>query len=185
MEDEILEIFNNRQLNYKTNNMIIVGDNLDKLLDNIPNSTSISFLDYDIDINYAINIKINLKEIRVNDILSKALDYLNTHNFLDVSFDYELPFTDKFSINKFRSILQNNNMAVQLIFYNLEILSKEEQMLFNELYYYNSAFFNVTSFTENGFSTYFLTQYRVLDDRENYQKYEVIKPNILLKKYEF
>lgn len=44
-------------------------------------------------------------------------------------------------------------------------------MLFNELYYYYSNNFNVTSFVKENFKTYFLKNGNVLDDRENYQKY--------------
>ena len=179
--EEILEKFNSRQLNSKTNNMVIAGNDSGMLVNGIPNMTSISFLDNELDISMALNIKIDLSIVSINDILTYVLNYLKQLKLVDVSLDYTLPFNDKFAIVKFRSILQNYNRVVQLVCYNLESLSMEDQMLFNELYYYNSIFFNVISLTKDNFKTYFLTQNRVLDSRENYQKYEIVKPYTLRK----
>ena len=65
---------------------------------------------------------------------------------------------------------------VQIVFYNVDKLSMEEQMLFNELYYFNSMYFNVKTFTKNdNFITYFLSSERVLDNRENYTKIKLLK----------
>ena len=179
--DELLTYLKSRRLNNKTNNMIIVGDELSTLIDQIPDTTGISFIDNDIDVANALNIKIDLSEIDVKDILTYVLNYLKQLKIVDVNFDYTLPFNNKFDIVKFRSVLQNYNRVVQLIFYNMESLTIEEQMLFNELYYYNSPFFSIISLTKDYFKTYFLTQNRVLDDRENYQRYEIIKPYTLVK----
>ena len=73
---------------------------------------------------------------------------------------------------------------VQLFFYNIERLSIEEQKLFNELYYYNSYdnnCFNIITLAKKDFKTYSLNQDRMLDDRENYQKYRIIKSKMLIK----
>lgn len=177
--DEILENLKSRQLNSKTNNMIIMGNDSNKLVDDIPNTTCISFSENDIDVSDALNIKIDLSEVNVNDILTYTLNYLKNLKLIDVSFDYTLPFTNKFDVVKFASVLRNYNRVIQLIFYNFETLSTEEQMLFNELYYYNSPFFSIISLTKEHFKTYFLTQDRVLDDRENYERYNIIKPYTL------
>ena len=41
----------------------------------------------------------------------------------------------------------------------------------NEIYYFNSIFFNANTFIKgNNFQTYFLSGERVLDNRENYTK---------------
>ncbi len=179
--DELLTYLKSRQLNSKTNNMIIVGDELNKIINDIPDVTGISFIDDDIDVDVALNIKIDLSKVSVKDILTYSLSYLKQLKLVDEYFDCILPFNNKFDILKFRSILKKYNRVVQLVCYSIENLSIEEQMLFNELYYYNSPFFIVISLIKDNFKTYFLTQDRVLDDRENYQKYEIIKPYILTK----
>ena len=170
--EELLRYLKSRQLNPKTNNIIIIGNYSNNLIDEIPNATSVSFLNNDIDIDFASNIKIDLSKTNVKDILTYTLNHLKKLNLIDTSLEYVLPFNDKLDINRFRIILQKNNRVVQLVFYNMENLSIEEQMLFNELYYYNSyssPTFCVISLTNAGFKTYFLTHNRVLDNRENYQ----------------
>jgi len=182
--DELLTYLKSRQLNNKTNNMIIVVDELNTLIDDIPDVTGISFIDDNIDVDVALNIKIDLSKVSVKDILTYALIYLKQLKLVDEYFDCTLPFNNKFDIVKFRSILQKYNRVVQLVCYSIEGLTIEEQMLFNELYYYNSpfsTFFIVISLIKDNFKTYFLTQDRVLDDRENYQKYKIIKPYTLTK----
>lgn len=180
--DEMIYYLNNRQLNNKTNNLIIFLDDIKSLLDNISNTSNISFSDNDIDVDIALNIKIDLKEVSVNDILEYSINYLKNLKLVDINNDYILPFNNKFDLLKFTKILRNYNRVVQLIFYNIENLSIDEQMLFNELYYYNSPFFNIISLTNDHFKTYFLTQDRVLDDRENYERYNIINPYTLIKK---
>ena len=167
--DEILECFKERALNEKTNNMIIICENTKELVDSIPDTTRISYRDDNVDIDKAHNIKIDLSETSIKDIFKCALKE-------------EIPFDNKFSILKFCSVLSSSNKMIQLILYNMEDISVEDQMLLNELYYYNSSYYNVTAVTNTNFKTYFLTQDRVLDNRENFQKYEIIKPYTLTKK---
>ena len=179
--DELLSCFKRRVLNTKTNNMIIIVNDIEELVDNIPNITS---LDNYNGIDNALNIKIDLSKINLNSILTYSLNYLKDKNLIDDSLEYRLPFNNKFDINKFRIILQNNNIMVQLFFYNIERLSIEEQKLFNELYYYNSYdnnCFNIITLAKKDFKTYSLNQDRMLDDRENYQKYRIIKSKMLIK----
>ena len=183
--DELFDYFKNRQLNSKTNNMIIIGEKLNTLINDIPTTTDISFIDDDIDINIAINIKIDLSKVDIKDVLTYALNYLKKIQYIDNSFDCTLPFNNKLVLLKFNSVLQKYNIVIQLIFYNMEELQIEEQMLFNELYYFksfNSSYFNIISLTNNHFKTYFLTNNRVLDSREDYQRYEIVKPYTLTKK---
>ena len=182
--DELLSCFKRRVLNTKTNNMIIIANDIEELVDNIPDITS---LDNYNGIDNALNIKIDLAKINLNSILTYSLKYLKDKNLIDNSLEYRLPFNSKFDINKFRIILQNNNRMVQLFFYNIERLSIEEQKLFNELYYYNSYdnnYFNIITLAKKDFKTYSLNQDRMLDDRENYQRCEIIKPYILAKQQE-
>lgn len=173
-EEEIIRYFKQRYLNSKVNNYIFTKINDFKILDNIPDICWITLPDSDI--NNAENIKINLKEIEVKDILSYTLKLLKEKSLLDTYFDYTLDFKNKFDLLKFQGVLHRYNRIVQLIFYNLNELSLHEQMLFNEIYYYNSIFFNVNSFINgDNFQSYFLSNNRVLDNRENYTKIKLLE----------
>ena len=180
-KEEITEIFNYRELNSKTNNMIIIGTDSRDLVESLPDTTGISFLENNITIDTAINIKIDLTEINVKDILTYVLNYLKDLKLVDVSLDYTLPLTNIYDINIFITVLHNYNIVVQLIFYNMEYLSEEEQKLLNELYYNNSSYFNTISLTKKGFITYHLDYNRVLKPTEHYQEYVIIKNHILTK----
>lgn len=175
-EREILEEFKYRYLNTKTNNYIFCRLDNFKMLNCIPDRCSISIAERDIDIECAQNIKIDLAEVNVKDILTYTLDLLKKLSLLDVTLDYTLEFNNKFDLLKFQNVLRNYGIVVQLIFYNIEKLNLEEQMLFNEIYYFNSIFFNANSFIKgNNFQSYFLSNERVLDNRENYTKIKIIK----------
>ena len=180
-KEEITEIFNYRELNSKTNNMIIIGTDSRDLVESLPDTTDISFFKNSITIDTAINIKIDLTEINVKDILTYVLNYLKDLKLVDVSLDYTLPLTNMYDINKFITVLYNYNRVVQLILHNMEYLSEEEQKLLNELYYSNSPYFITISLTEKGFITYRLNYNRVLKPTEHYQEYEIIKNQILTK----
>lgn len=175
-EKEILEEFNYRYLNSKTNNYIFCDVDDFTILDKIPDKCSVSLSENDVNIDYAQNIKIDLREVNVRDLLTYILQTLKESVLLDVFFDYILEFNNKFDLLRFQSILRDYNIIVQLIFYNVEELSLEEQILFNEIYYFNSIFFNVNSFISgNNFKTYFLDNERVLDNRENYNKIKLVR----------
>ena len=178
-KEEFINLLTTRTLNNKNNNMIIVTENPKDLVHSIPNTCAVSFNDNDIDDKISLNIKIDLSQINVHDILTYVLNYLKELKIIDVFFDYTLSFENKFDILKFQSILKNYDKIVQIIFYNLEEVNKEEQMLINELYYFNSLYFNVISLINDNFKTYFLSQNRVLDDRENYHKYKIAKEKSL------
>ena len=179
-KEELINRFTLRTLNSKTNNMIIVLDESKNMIDKIPNTCSVSFSDNEINNEFAFNIKIDLSQINIQDVLTFVLNYLKELKLLDVSFDYELPFNNKFDILKFQNVLSRYNKIVQIIFYNFEKVTNEEQMLLNELYYFNSPYFNVTSLINDNFKTYFLSNNRVLDNRENYKK-EIIEDEKILK----
>ena len=170
-----LLLFNKRILNYKTNNYIFTGIDDLYLLDSIPEITSISYPDNDINIDYAINIKIDLKDEELKDVLTYVLEALKKLSLLPVDFDWTIDFHSKYDLLKFQGVLRRFNVSVQIIFYNVEKLSLEEQVLFNEIYYFNSMYFNVNSFIKgDNFQSYFLSGDRVLDDRENYEKIRLI-----------
>jgi hypothetical protein len=188
-ENEILEEFKHRYLNLKTNNFIFCEVTNFSILDNIPDVCSISIAESNVDIEYAQNIKIDLKEVNVRNILSYTLQLLKKLSLLDVTLDYNLEFNNKFDLLRFRNVLHNYGIVTQLIFYNVEELDLEEQMLFNEIYYFNSIFFNVNSFIkDNNFQSYFLSNERVLDNRENYTKIKMVNRMMLekeMKEYGF
>lgn len=175
-EQEILENFRYRNLNLKTNNYIFCGANDLSILDKIPSVCSISSTESDIDIDYAINVKIDLEEVNVKDVLSYTLQALKDLSLLDVTLDYNLEFNNKFDLIKFQNVLYNYGKVVQMIFSNVEELDIKEQMLFNEIYHFNSIYFNANSFIKNNnFQSYSLNNGQVLDDREDYTKVNVIK----------
>lgn len=178
-KEEIINEFKQRYLNSKTNNYIFTNIDDFTILDMIPNICSVSMDDSNLDIDYAFNIKIDLNEIDVHDILTYTLEELKKQKLVDPFFDYKLDFNSKFDLLKFQNTLYNYRRIVQLIFYNVESLSNEEQYLFNELYYFNCQFFNVSTFTKNdNLNSYFLRQDRVLDNRENYTKIKLTNRSI-------
>lgn len=171
LKKEIIGEFKYRRLNSKVNNYIFTGVYDFKILGSIPDKCNITLPENDIDVSFADNIRIDLKEINVKDILSYTLDILKRQSLLDTFFDYKLDFNNKLDLLKFQGVLYHYNRIVQLIFYNLEELSLKEQMLFNEIYYFKSIFFNANSFIKGDhFQSYFLTGDRVLDSRENYKR---------------
>lgn len=171
LKEEIIDIFKYRCLNSKVNNFIFCEMDDFMILDKIPERCSISTPENNIDIDFAQNIKIDLSEVAVKDILSYTLEILKEHKLLDVYLDYPIKFNSKFDLFKFQNILHAYGVVVQLIFYNIEQLDIEEQMLFNEIYYFNSIFFNANAFIKgDNFQSYFLSGERILDNRENYTK---------------
>lgn len=173
-KEEILYLFKQRYLNSKTNNYIFTNNSNFDILKEIDNKCSISTFENDINIDFAENIKINLNEIDVKDILSYTLNLLKEKSLVDIYFDYTLNFNNKLDLLKFQQVLYSYNKIVQLIFYNLNEMSLQDQMLFNELYYFNSIFFNINSFIkENDFKTYSLNRKKILDNRENYMKIKI------------
>jgi len=180
LEEEIIQEFKHRYLNLKTNNYIFCKfDNFD-ILDNIPDRCSISIAESNVDIEFAQNIKIDLREVNVRDILSYTLQILKGLSLLDVTLDYPLKLNNKFDLLKFQNVLHNYGVIVQLIFYNVEELDLEDQMLFNEIYYFNSIFFNANAFIKDGnFQSYFLSNERVLDNRENYTKIKLFNKDVV------
>ena len=179
--EEMKEMLHFREITSKHNNMIIVSNDSNELINAIPDLTGISFPDNNIDIEDAINIKIDLAEIALKDVLTYALNYLKNLKLVDVSFDYILPFKNSFSLNAFATVLHDYSRVVQLIFYNMEELSTEEQMLFNELYYYTSSYFSSVAITKDDFKTYSLTQDRVINEGEHYLTYNITKSYTLNK----
>lgn len=182
-EKEILEEFNHRYINSKTNNYIFTGINNFEILNNMPKICDVTIYENDVNIDYAYNILVDLQEVEVKNILTYILNDLKNKHLLDKNLDYEVEFKNKFDLLKFQTVLSKYNKMVQIIFYNIENLSMEEQMLFNELYYFNSMYFDVNTFIkENNFKTYFLNDDRVLDGRENYEKVKLVEYEKVLKK---
>ncbi len=173
--EAIIETFTERTLNIKTNNYIFTHVSSLEFLAKIPPKCKIEINtnELDLEINEALNIKIDLSIIKVKDILNFVLQCIGVSEKLD--------FNQKFDLLKFQGHLRNLNVIVQLLFYNLDTLTKEEQMLLNEIYYFHSDYFNVSSFIPgNYFQTHFLSGNRVLDNRENYIPIKVEKPELNL-----
>ncbi len=86
-----------------------------------------------------------LEEVPVVKILTFTLEELEKMKLLDVYFDYTVDL-ERRNLYKFHSVLGTYRIVVQMIFYNLDSLSLEEQMLFNELYWFNRPYFNTNAF---------------------------------------
>ena len=180
--DEVINIFISRTLNIKNNNYIFTNVSDMGFLKQIPSICQIDFdkTALDFNIREALNIKIDLNQIKIKDILEYVLTYIeNCLNIEDKRSKIE--FNNKFDLLKFQGKLRDLNVVVQLIVYNLDSLTMEEQMLLNEIYYFYSDYFNISAFiVDNYFQTHFLTSNRVLDNRENYTKIRVIEPRLQL-----
>ncbi len=97
----------------------------------------------------------------MREVLTFTLGELKKLKLLDIYFDYTIDFQRR-NLFKFEHVLSDYTNIVQ--------------MLFNEIYWFNSPFFNANAFIkENHFQTYFLVNNRVLDNRENYTEVEFIR----------
>ena len=186
-KEELLAIITPKIVNSKNNNLIIAGNNSKSILDEIPDTSPVSFIENNTKNNTLYNIKIDLHKIKIQDIFKYIISYLQDLNLLDTEKKYHLSFDNKIDVWRLDKVLKENNIIIQLIFYNIEVLTTEEQELFNELYYYFSYNFFVISLVNNHFNTYFLTNNRVLDSREDYQRFvlEDYQKYILKKEKEF
>lgn len=165
--DEIIEMFRFREINSKTNNLIVTGVENFEILNKIPKQCDFTFAS---DVFYgtvpteAFNVLIDLRTIKLKDILTVALT-----RTLALSEPLQLDFDEARSIYKLNGILQTHKTIIQFIFFGLESLSLEDSMLLNELFYHTTAFFSVSAFiNEKHLKTYFIPQGRALDRRENY-----------------
>lgn len=179
--EEIIDIFTKRSLNIKNNNFIFTGVNNFEFLEKLPTICKLDNTLYDLNIREAINIKIDLNKIKIKDILAYILIYIKNYLKLDNN-NEKIEFVSKFDLLKFQGILNNLNVIAQILVYNLDSLTMEEQMLLNELYYFYSEYFNISAFIfEKHMQTHFLTGNRVLDNRENYTLVKVYEPKLILK----
>ena len=174
-KEELLEIITNKIANSKNNNLIIAGNESKSILNEIPDISPVTFIEDKTKNGTLYNIKIDLKTIKLQYIFKYIISYLQNLNLLDNEKKYYLSFDNKIDVWRLDKILKENNIITQLIFYNTELLSIEEQELFNELYYYFSYNFFVISLVNNHFNTYFLINNRVLDPREDYQRFVLKK----------
>ena len=180
-KQEIINELSLRTINSKTNNLIINSFNSEEIVKEIPEICGISFSGYNLDNEIAFNIKVDMKKVYVRNILTYVMALMRDRKLFDPIFTYNLPFNNKYEVVKFNNVLQNSARVIQIICYNMDNLSIENQKLFNELYYYTSPWFNVTSFVNDGFITYDLSGNCCLVENKNYQKYELIKDKILKK----
>jgi len=168
--NELIGELSMRRLNTKTNNMIVIGEYTEELVDDIP-ETCVVTLPEEEQLVQVDNIKVDLSQVRVEDILTVILD-----SYDDGTMDNEylnIPFKSLRSLITFQRVLKRRNIFIQIVLYNMDGLTEQEQMLINELFYYYSENFNVTAIKRQEFSTYFLTGDRRLDSRENFTKYKL------------
>lgn len=177
-KNEIINMIIRRKINSKNNNYIIAGKDSKSILDTIPSISFASFIEDSTKNELVFNIKIDLNKIQIQDIFKCVISYFQTIGKLDMEIKHHISFDNKIDVWRFDHLLKKYNLYVQLIFYNVEILTIEEQKLFNELYYYFSYNFYLISLIKNHFNSYFLENNRVLDDREDYQRFVLKKSGI-------
>ncbi len=174
-DKKILTMFSDRTLGCSTNNYIFSSVNNFEVVDTIPSRCFVELPEHNIDIDCSYNIKINLNEVCVEDILTYSLEHLKKLHLLDVYLDYRLDFESKSRLFKFQNVLRRYNVISQLIFYNLEGLPEEYQMLLNEIYNFNSVYFNVSSFIKDAdFQTYSLFNGDRIEEGKDYTKIKLL-----------
>ena len=129
-----------------------------------------------------VNVYLDMHYICVESILTYIMAQLRDRNLFHPSFTYSLPFRTKLEILKFDAVLKHDSIKAQLIFSNIDRLNEKDQRLFNELYYYNSEWFNIVTFVNSDFITYELFGDRLLEENNHYYKYELAKDKVLVKR---
>lgn len=175
--DEIINLINYKELNRKTNNYIfkdlnkneinkiITSTNKESIIENIDNARNeeISF-----DVNNLINIIIDLNDVNYYDILNFAL------NALEI--DEKINLETLRDLLKFKGILRKNKKAVQFLINNVNLLSKNDTKIFNQIMLLNTYFYNTIIF--NDLNTYETINKKILDGRENYTKVNILRLNV-------
>lgn len=169
-EQEILNILNHKHLNTKTNNYIfseIREEQQDSIIAKVNPICLLDNLEADITdeigTNKMNNVTIDLSQVSTKDILTVALELLKIKE--------SIPFESKMNLLKLRGILRTHRKAIQFIFYHLDHLTIEEQKLLNEIYWFNTYFFNANALiARNHFITTQTQSGYMLDNREDYDK---------------
>ena len=95
------------------------------------------------------NMVVDVSAVKVEDLLNETLSFLNISE--------SIPFLDKKSLMRFRGILRNYNKVVQWIILNGDILNFQEQQKMNEIFWFNTYFFNINYLlTTSNLTTYCL-----------------------------
>ena len=140
------------------------------IIKKIPDRCTLAYTKNNINVPYANNIKLDLNEIYLENILKKSMEFLDK---IMTNYRY-LDFKDKNSLTKYEETLRTYKMVQQLIIYNVEGLSESEQMQLNALYNYVTPFFNVNVFTrEDNLSTISLYGSKSLNNYTSYNKVRV------------
>lgn len=167
--EEIISLFNERELNYKTNNYLVTDlDSLarQKIISGIEKEIIIKPLDdnsFDELYIKMHNVLVDLKDIPVKDLFAYLLEALNIPD--SISFD------DKFSILRYRGLLRECQKASSIILYNGENLEDKDRALLNEIYGFNTTFFNVNDLLMSSYFSFYQTSSGLfLDSRENYTR---------------
>ena len=173
-KDEFIKEFHDRTLNIKNNNFIIIGKNASDLSTLLEPTSKVHYNSFssscDHGIDTAYNIKVNLLDTNIHDLFKYTLKYLYALNIILSLNNYDLRFNRRIDVYRFDSILAKYNKMIQFIFYNFDNLSFDEQKLLNELYFYGSEYYNVTSLANTDFVTYSVGDNLMLDSREDYNK---------------
>lgn len=175
---EALTIFNSRELNTKTNNYIftdLTKKKKQELIAGIKREVIVPISLSSIISDMALlekgflvmnNIIIDLQKVSIKDILSYVLEVQGINSTLD--------FTSKLDLLRFRGILRSHNKSSSLILYNGEGILNADRKLLNEIYGFNTPFFNINDLLERtNLGTYETHSGRMLDSREDYTRIRI------------
>lgn len=167
---EILSTLNHKRLNEKTNHYIFANipkEMIHEIVSGIQPICTISDpteeVKREIGRSNLINVIVDISSIKIDDFLNETLFFLQIAK--------SLSFHDKTSLLRFRGILRECGVAIQWIILKGDVLSFQDQMRLNEIFWFNTYFFNINYLlTSSDLKTYCLENGRYLDPRENYQK---------------
>lgn len=172
--EEIIRLFNERKLNTKCNNYIVTDLDVgtrQKIIEALEKEIIVKTLDNNsFDEKYVImnNIVVNLRDIPVRDLLSYLLYSLDIPK--------SIVFEDKFALLKYRGLLRNYGKCSAIILYNGEELGNKDRALLNDIYNFNTSFFNVNDLVLNDFLSYCQTTSGIfLDSRDDYTRIRLLK----------
>ena len=172
-KNEMMDLIRFQQFNSKCNNYIFTDvEDIPGVIKRIPMVSEITNYEYyklqDIGDRYLHNVVVDMSKTSVEELLNKALEVVNSASRFN--------FSNRTDCMKLQGVLRKLRKNVQYIFYNAGSLSYDDVRHFNELLYFTTYYMNQVILLQPGedLATYQTTdKFRVLDNRENYNKLSV------------
>ena len=173
--EELLYLINNKQLNSKTNNIIITNVNagdrniiLKSVNDKSPIINYKDIHENNFNCSYALNIFLDLEDIEIFNIFNYSLEKINI--------DEKIKFENLRDLLKFINILRKNKKCIQFIVYNINKLCINDLKLFNTVLSYANYYYNlIILLKENNLLSYETIRDRYLDFREDFYKTKLVR----------